>query len=99
VAVVPDASLLIKQAPPSVQLSLNGEPIGELLVASRYGRGLWSGGVNGGCHCLFVGISWGCVKNYLSSCSTMQRVAPAPTISPMMYAIRILVIWFGFLSG
>jgi hypothetical protein len=28
----------------------------------------------------------------------MQRVAPAPTISPMMYAIRILFIWFFFLG-
>ena len=27
----------------------------------------------------------------------MQRVAPAPTISPIIYAIRILVIWL-FLS-
>lgn len=54
VAVVSDASLLIEQASPSVQLSLNGEPIGEFLVISRDGRGLWSGGVNGGCHCLFL---------------------------------------------
>ena len=29
----------------------------------------------------------------------MKRVEPAPTISPTMYAIRILFIWFGFLSG
>jgi hypothetical protein len=28
----------------------------------------------------------------------MKRVEPAPTIRPMMYAIRILVIWL-FLSG
>jgi len=28
----------------------------------------------------------------------MKRVEPAPTISPMMYAIRILVIWFFFLG-
>jgi hypothetical protein len=46
----------------------------------------------------FVGISLGCVKNYFRSCSTMKRVEPAPTISPMMYAIRILVIWFFFLG-
>ena len=29
----------------------------------------------------------------------MKRVEPAPTIRPMMYAIKILFIWFGFLSG
>ena len=29
----------------------------------------------------------------------MKRVEPAPTIRPMMYATRILFIWFGFLSG
>ena len=29
----------------------------------------------------------------------MKRVEPAPTIRPMMYAIRILFIWFRFLSG
>lgn len=28
----------------------------------------------------------------------MKRVEPAPTISPIMYAIRILVIWFFFLG-
>ena len=28
----------------------------------------------------------------------MKRVEPAPTIRPMMYAIRILFIWL-FLSG
>jgi len=28
----------------------------------------------------------------------MQIVAPAPTIRPMMYAIRILFIWFFFLG-
>ena len=29
----------------------------------------------------------------------MKRVEPAPTIRPMMYATRILFIWFGLLSG
>ena len=46
----------------------------------------------------FVGISFSCVKPYFRSCSTMKRVEPAPTIRPMMYAIRILFIWL-FLSG
>ena len=46
----------------------------------------------------FVGILLGYGKTYFRSCSTMQRVTPAPTIRPMMYAIRILFIWFGFLS-
>jgi hypothetical protein len=54
VAVISNASLLIEQASPSVELALNGEPIRELVVARWDGRGLWSSGVNGGCHCLFV---------------------------------------------
>jgi len=31
-------------------------------------------------------------KTYFRSCSMMKRVEPAPTTSPMMYAIRILFI-------
>jgi len=84
VAVVPDASLLIEQSSPSVELAFNREPIGELFVARWDGRGLWPCWEWEGCHCLFVGISLGYGKTYFRSCSTMKRVEPAPTISPMI---------------
>jgi hypothetical protein len=54
VAVISNASLLIEQASPSVELSLNREPIGELVVARWDGRGLRSGWEWEGCHFLFV---------------------------------------------
>jgi len=84
VAVVALLGFLVEQTTPSIRLAFDGCAFSKFFMRCWNCGGLWPCWEWEGCHCFFVGISLGYGKNYFRSCSTMKRVKPAPTISPMI---------------